>query len=91
MPGSILITGAAGQVGHELSIASSPCRLVSLGRDQLDITKPEQISAVFAKHRPGIVINAAAYTQVDRAESEQELAFAINRDGVLDLAQACHE
>ena len=91
MPGTILITGAGGQVGHELSIARSPCHLISLGRDQLDITEPEQISSAFAKHRPDIVINAAAYTQVDRAESEQELAFAINRDAVLHLARACHE
>jgi dTDP-4-dehydrorhamnose reductase len=44
---------------------------------------------VFAEYRPDIVINAAAYTQVDRAESEQELAYAVNRDAVMHLSQAC--
>jgi len=89
MPGTILITGAGGQVGHELSIAGSPHRLIPLSRAHLDVTDPTQISSVFAEYRPDIVINAAAYTQVDRAESEQELAYAINRDAVMHLSQAC--
>jgi dTDP-4-dehydrorhamnose reductase len=86
---SILITGAGGQVGHELAIADCQHKLVPLSRDQLDITVPEQVEDAFATHHPGIVINAAAYTQVDRAEQEPEFAFAINRDGVANLASAC--
>jgi dTDP-4-dehydrorhamnose reductase len=86
---TILITGAGGQVGHELKIADSPHRLVALTRQQLEITNSAQIIEVFESHQPDILINAAAYTQVDLAENEQELAFAINRDGVANLAQAC--
>ncbi|MCP4981599.1 MAG: dTDP-4-dehydrorhamnose reductase [Gammaproteobacteria bacterium] len=91
MSKSILICGAGGQVGHELSIADSQHNLVPLSREQLDMTEPMQIEAAFAAHQPDIVINAAAYTQVDRAEHEHELAFAINRDGVANLAHACKE
>jgi len=88
---SIWITGAGGQVGHELAIADGRHRLVALSRQQLDITDPLQIEEAFAAHQPDIVINAAAYTQVDRAEQEPERAFAINRDGVANLAQACRK
>jgi dTDP-4-dehydrorhamnose reductase len=86
---SILITGAGGQVGHELAITNSQHRLIALTRRQLDITDSLQISEAFATYRPDLVINAAAYTQVDRAEQERELAFAINRDAVANLASAC--
>lgn len=89
MTKSILITGSSGQVGHELSIAVSQHRLIPLSRQQLEITDPLQIEAAIENHCPDIMINAAAYTQVDRAEQEQSQAFAINRDGVADLAYAC--
>jgi len=89
MSGPILIAGAMGQVGRELSAATSAYGLHALTRTQLDITDPAQVEQVFDRYQPGIVINAAAYTQVDRAESESELAFAINRDGVANLGRAC--
>lgn len=88
---SILITGAGGQVGHELAHAQGAYPLVALSRQQLDITDPSQIEAAFELHRPDLVINAAAYTQVDRAEAEAECAFAINRDAVANLASTCRE
>lgn len=91
MPRTILITGAGGQVGHELSNAHGPHTLISLARAQLDIADPKQIAAAFAAHRPDIVINAAAYTQVDRAQTEPEAAFTMNRDAVGYLAQSCRE
>ena len=90
MTHSILITGAGGQVAHELAIARSEHRLVALSEKQLDITDLQQINDAFAEYRPDIVINAAAYTQVDRAEEESSSAYAINRDAVANLAQACN-
>ena len=89
MTASILITGAGGQVGNELADSPSNHRLTALTRRQLDITDRARIEAVFAELQPDLVINAAAYTQVDRAEQESELAYAINRDGVANLAAAC--
>ena len=91
MPGSILIAGAGGQVGHELATADSPHRLIALPHSQFDITDSSQVGAVIDKHSPDIVINAAAYTQVDRAEEERDNALAINRDGVANLARACNQ
>jgi len=91
MSASILITGSGGQVGHELAIADSPHRLIALSRSQLDIADLSRVSAMLDRHRPDIVINAAAYTQVDRAEEDRENAFAINCDGVSNLAQTCEK
>ncbi|MCP4470195.1 MAG: dTDP-4-dehydrorhamnose reductase [Gammaproteobacteria bacterium] len=91
MPGSILIAGAGGQVGHELATADSPHQLIALPRSQLDISDSSQLGAVIDKHSPDIVINAAAYTQVDRAEEDRDNAFTINRDGVANLARACEQ
>jgi dTDP-4-dehydrorhamnose reductase len=89
MTHSILITGAGGQVAHELAIAKSEHKLIALSEQHLDITDLEQINAAFDEHHPDVVINAAAYTQVDRAEDDAALAYAINRDAVSNLAQAC--
>jgi dTDP-4-dehydrorhamnose reductase len=89
MTHSILITGAGGQVAHELAIAESEHQLVALSEMQLDITDPEQINDAFNEYHPDVVINAAAYTQVDRAEEDVSLAYAINCDAVSNLAQAC--
>ena len=89
MTHSILITGAGGQVAHELAIAESEHRLIALSAQQLDITDLEQINEAFNEFHPDVVINAAAYTQVDRAEEDAALAYAINRDAVSHLAQAC--
>ena len=90
MTHSILITGAGGQVAHELAIAESEHQLVALSKKQLDITDPQQIDDAFNEYRPDVVINVAAYTQVDRAEVETPGAYAINRDAVANLAQACN-
>jgi dTDP-4-dehydrorhamnose reductase len=90
MTHSILIAGAGGQVAHELAIAKSEHQFVALSKKQLDITDQEQINDAFNEHQPDIVINAAAYTQVDRAEDESAMAYAINRDAVFNLAQACN-
>jgi dTDP-4-dehydrorhamnose reductase len=88
---TILVTGFAGQVGHELLVrlARRGLPLAGPGRDALDIAQPQQVQAVLRCLRPRLVINAAAYTAVDRAEAEPEQAYAVNRDGPRHLAAAC--
>lgn len=90
MTGAVLIFGANGQVGRELLRAAWPDGLmpVGLGRGEGDITDPAAIAAAIATHRPVALVNAAAYTAVDKAESEAEAAFAINRDGPRHLTDA---
>lgn len=91
MAKSILVTGASGQVGQELAQVDSNHQVIALTRQQLDITDSRQIAAAIDQYGPDIIINAAAYTQVDRAEHEIELAFAVNRDAVADLALVCRQ
>jgi dTDP-4-dehydrorhamnose reductase len=75
----ILLTGVSGQVGAELQKTLLPLgKIITLNRQQLDLTQPQQISETIATIKPDIIVNAAAYTAVDRAESEVDLAMAIN-------------
>lgn len=87
----ILVVGQSGQVARALADATWPGNLhpVCMGRPQLDLTNPASVKTAFEQNDYAAVINAAAYTQVDQAESEPEVAFAVNRDGPLFLAQAC--
>ena len=93
MRSKILVIGRVGQVGHELARAPWPGRLAPefVERDRLDLANPEVVRRVVAEVRPRIVINAAAYTAVDAAESDKAAAFAVNRDGPAALAEACAE
>lgn len=78
-PLKILITGKTGQLALELQKHLADLgELVVLGRDELDLSQPAQIRAQVRAHSPDLIINAAAHTAVDQAESEPELAFAIN-------------
>lgn len=88
----VLVTGAKGQVGKEL-IRLSPLHLtvVGLGSDELDITNQQQISSIMELHKPNLIINAAAYTAVDKAESDPETAFSVNRCAVELLAKAANK
>ena len=88
---SILVTGAGGQLGRELALRLAPDEAVCLPRAALDLTDAPAVQATLARLRPRVVINAAAYTAVDRAETESELAFAVNRDAPATLARACAE
>jgi dTDP-4-dehydrorhamnose reductase len=87
----ILVFGAGGQVGHEVCRASWPgsFTLVPLDRTAGDVTNPTLVSTVIARHRPDLVINLAAYTAVDRAESEPETAWAVNCAGAANIAAIC--
>lgn len=87
----LLVTGADGQVGWEISRQARKAGFepVMMGRPQLDITDPMAVRDVFESQKPGLLINAAAYTKVDQAESQPEAAYAINRDAPGMLAKQC--
>ena len=75
----ILLLGQHGQLSHELQLSlGQQAELSVLGRAQLDLSQPEQLRRQLQRLHPDLIVNAAAHTAVDRAESEQELAFAIN-------------
>ena len=75
----ILIVGAAGQVGRELQRAFAGCgSIAAVDRESVDLAVPDQIRELVRRVQPRILLNAAAYTAVDRAESEPDLARAIN-------------
>ena len=84
----ILLTGKNGQVGWELAHALAPLgEVIAFDRRGLDLAVPDQIVSVVRSVRPEVLINAAAYTAVDRAESEPDAAHAINAVAVAILAE----
>ena len=90
----ILIAGKNGQVGRclvDLLEAQNELTFLALGREELDITDPIQVDKIVSEFQPNIIINAAAYTAVDKAEQESELANAINKDGPQNLAHAANK
>ncbi|WP_051013519.1 dTDP-4-dehydrorhamnose reductase [Pararhodospirillum photometricum] len=87
----VLVLGTPGQLGHELMRASWPIgvSLAGVGHPDFDMSLEKDVLRVVAEYDPNLVINATAYTAVDKAEKEPELAFAVNRDGPRFLAQDC--
>lgn len=87
---SILISGRLGQVGSFLSslAQSTGWDVVAVDREHLDITNPIAVHDFITEHKPDVIINAAAHTAVDKAESEIDASYAINRDGPRYLAEA---
>lgn len=84
----ILLTGKNGQVGWELkAVLTHASELRALGRQELDLSEPESIRTVVREFRPHIILNAAAYTAVDKAENEEPLARSINADAPAVLAE----
>ena len=90
-----MITGAGGQLGQKLigaaKAAPQDWRIFAYNRSSFDIRKDEDLAVAFDEARPDLCFNAAAYTAVDRAESEPDKARAINVEGAARLARACHE
>ena len=84
----ILVFGKTGQVATELQLSSG---VMALGRDDVDLSNPKVCAAAIREHSPKAVVNAAAYTAVDRAEDEEHLATVINGDAPTAMAIACAE
>jgi len=84
-----LVTGAAGQLGREtvLALQAAGEDVIGIDRQELDFSQPDQVAEGIAAHRADWVINCAAYTHVDKAEQEQELAFRVNRDSAKAVAE----
>jgi dTDP-4-dehydrorhamnose reductase len=89
----MLITGANGQLGLEIIdvTQSKGCRVQAPSEDDLDITDIDKINHLLDRLQPDLVINTAAYTQVDKAETEEALAFKVNKTGCTNLARMCAE
>ena len=82
-----IVLGAAGQLGSDLS------RLIGGGsgvaHDEVSVTDPDAVDALLSSRRPAVVFNCAAFNAVDRAETEKELAYAVNAEGAANAARAC--
>lgn len=90
----VLITGANGQLGKELTIYLKQERLfevIPLSREELDVTDYLNVKSSLQKYEPDIIIHTAAYTQVDKAEMDQDQAFAVNALGTRNIAVASEE
>jgi dTDP-4-dehydrorhamnose reductase len=88
-PCKILLIGKNGQVGWELRRALAPLgEVVAVGSQELDLTQADRIRSIVDELRPQLIVNAAAYTAVDKAESEPEVAMAINGVAPGILAEA---
>lgn len=88
----VLITGASGQLGQALQALAPGYKVISFyfaAPEEADITDKSQLTVLFEKERPDYCINAAAYTAVDKAESEQDEAYAVNVTGAKHLAEVC--
>lgn len=89
----ILVTGANGQVGRELQVLAdqhNSLQFIFTNRTLLDITDGKAVERLFKEQQPDYCINCAAYTAVDKAETETALAKAVNETAVRNLAEQCH-
>ena len=88
----VLITGSNGMLGHDLEkVLKDKHELILTTSKTLDITDKENTIDFIVKNNPDVVINSAAYTDVDGCETNQDLAYAVNGEGVRNLALACKE
>ena len=92
MESGVLVAGAGGQLGREmLQLVAPGDKCIALGRRELDISDPDAVRRCLREYEPEILVNAAAYTAVDQAESEPTLAHSANAEGPRNLAVACGE
>ncbi len=88
----VLLIGAKGQVGQELQVTlPSLGEVISIGREELDLTNSEKIGQLIREIHPDYLVNAAAYTAVDKAETEPELAYAINATAPKIMAESAEK
>jgi dTDP-4-dehydrorhamnose reductase len=85
----LLLLGAGGQLGQEISASATDIDVLGRTRAQTDIADPNAVAAALEQAQPAIVVNAAAYTKVDKAESERDEAFRVNAAGAEAVAAAC--
>lgn len=85
----ILLTGGSGQVGTELRRRGSTLDLLAPTREEFDLAAPEHMGDWLRAHRPELILSVGAYTAVDRAEDEPDLAQRVNAEAVVQLAQYC--
>ncbi|MFJ3700561.1 MULTISPECIES: dTDP-4-dehydrorhamnose reductase [unclassified Streptomyces] len=88
-----LVTGAGGMLGQDVlaRLAVDGVTAVAAGRDTVDIADEAAVRAAFEEHRPAVVVNCAAWTAVDDAETDEEAALRVNARGPAVLARACQE
>jgi dTDP-4-dehydrorhamnose reductase len=84
--GPILVTGGGGQVARALAAAAAGRALLRVGRPEFDFDRPDALRPFLCRVAPALIVNAAAYTEVDRAETEPAAADRANRDGPTRLA-----
>lgn len=93
MADRVLVIGAQGQVGSALMRAAWPagCELVGVARPDVDLAAPDSLTEAVTRHRPRFILNAAAYTAVDKAESDRAAAFAANGEAPGVLARLARD
>ena len=89
----VLVTGANGQLGYDVTLClrAKGYNVFAADTEEMDVTSGDTVRSVFARFKPQAVIHCAAYTAVDKAESEEELCMSINVSGTRNVAQAAEE
>ncbi len=89
----VLLTGSKGQLGREVEIVgiNAGLEIISMDLPEIDITDFEKLDRIFSELKPSIVVNAAAYTAVDLAETQKNICYAVNKYGPENLTKLCYK